>query len=112
MTTISEYYALRPGSYGHIVRLVYSQQQRVNTAENIISHELDLVLSKSHDLTGETLLLHFEGVSKLHFSQPEWSLATFGLIELHEQEPGYFATEEEGLIRFNFQAFEARIVDR
>ena len=109
MTSIAEYYALRPGDYGPIVRLSYSQSERMGATEDVIEHELELVLSKFPELSGERLLLRFEGVSEIRFSQPSWSLAAFGLIEIHECDSGFLATEEEGLIGFRFKRFDARL---
>ncbi len=109
MSTISEYYALRPAEYGPIVRQLYSQYQCMAAGEDVMRHELELVLAKDPSLSGDRLVLHFRGVSKLRFSQPSWSLAAFGLLELHECESGFRATEEEGHISFCFTSFEARL---
>lgn len=105
--TIAEYYALKPSNYGPVVRLTYSQAQPEETA--MVQHSLELVLSRFPSLSEDRLVLCFVGVSDLQFSQPLWSLATFGLIELHECDSGFRATEEEGLISFRFKSIEARL---
>jgi len=92
MSAMADYYALRPGDYGPIVRLSYSQSEKMGATEDVIEHELELVLSKFPELSGDRLLLRFRGVRELRFEQPAWSLASFGLIEIHEGDSGFLAT--------------------
>jgi hypothetical protein len=109
MSSIAEYYALRPGDYGPIVCLEFSQYKVPEAADGVVEHELKLVLSRSPDLSGDRFVLCFRGVSELRFEQPSWTLAVFGLIELHERESGFRATEEEGIVTFGFRSFDVHL---
>jgi len=55
-------------------------------------------------------MLRFLGVSQLEFSQPDWSLSAFGLIDIHERDGGFHVTEDEGRLRFACTGFEASSV--
>ena len=104
MNSIAEYCALRPSNYGPIVSLEF---RNVGLADGAMGQELVIVLSRRPELSGDRLLLRFVGVRELRFGQPPWSLASFGLIEIHEDDSGFRATEEEGLITFQFTSFDA-----
>lgn len=106
MSSVADYYALRPGDYGPIVRLQFSQSE---CGDGTVEQELELVLSRSPELSGDRLYLRFRGVSELRLEQPAWSVASFGLIEIHECESGFRTTEEEGLVSFRFKSFDARL---
>jgi hypothetical protein len=112
MSTIAEYYSLQPGTFGPIILLEFSQTQDGEGQDGLISQRLQLVLARSPDLSEERLVLVFRGVSGLCFEQPSWSLAAFGLIELHEGPAGFSATEEEGLLAFRFKSFDAYLEGR
>lgn len=106
MSSIAEYCALRPSNYGPIVSLEFHHAE---LADGAMGQELIIVLSRRPELSGDRLLLRFRGVRELRFEQPPWSLASFGLIEIHESESGFRATEEDGLISFRFTSFDARL---
>ena len=109
MTSLPEYYALRPADFGPIVSLTFSQSEKPLGVDGAIEKELRLVLSKCPDLSGDRLVLQFQGVSGLRFEQSSLSLANFGGIALRECEEGFQATEEEDRISFYFRAFEVSV---
>jgi hypothetical protein len=104
MTLITDYYALRPGDYGPIASLEFFQ---VATDSGGVEQGVRLTLAKAPDLAGPQLRLLFHGVTKLEFRQPEWSLASLGLMEIHERDTGFIVTEEEGQLRLACRSFEA-----
>lgn len=104
-STIDEYYGLRPGRFGPIHALEFTQEQ---TAEGI-GHRVRIVLSEAPEMNGPWLTLEFRGVSGLVFSQPGWSVATLGLVEIRENGTGFSVTEEEGNLRLQCQSFEATV---
>lgn len=106
MSSIAEYCALQPANYGPIVSLAFHHAE---LADGAIGQALEIVLSRRPELCGDRLLLRFMGVRELRFEQPPWSMAAFGLIEIHESDSGFRATEEEGLISFRFTSFDARL---
>lgn len=106
MSSIGEYCALRPANYGPIVSLEFHHTELPGGS---IGQELVIVLSRRPNLSCDRLLLRFRGVRELRFEQPHGSLAAFGLIEIHETDSGFRATEEDGLISFRFMSFDARL---
>lgn len=106
MTSIQQYYSLRPASYGPIVRFAFSQGLDI---EGGVECQLEIVLAKRPLLSSERLNLHFWHVSELQFEQSSLSLMSFGVLELHVVAEGYMVTEEEGRLRFRCSRFSAEV---
>lgn len=111
MSTIDEFYARKPASFGPIVSFLFTQHE-ADSGE--MEQWLEICLSRHPDLGGDTLSIRFMGVRGLWFKQPEFSLAAFGAIFIEERPPGrwveisypYLVTEEEDNLQFECKSFE------
>lgn len=103
MSTIVEYHAKGPASFGPIVSLAFSQ---ADDGVGEIEQRLEICLSRRPYLGDERLRILFRGVRGLRFVQTELSLAALGTIEIRERAGGYAVIEEEGNLKFECQSFE------
>lgn len=107
MTTVEEYYSLKPADYGPVSRLVFRQVQPEGaTPEQILEVELFL----RPNLSGRKMKLVFFGVNSLIFLQPEWSLVSLGLLDIRQVAGGFGVSEEEGLVKLTCKSFVAEVM--
>ena len=104
MTSITNYYKLRPADYGPIVVLEFTQFE---IRDSGVEQEVRVVLSKRPKLSGPRLTLTFRGVRQLEFRQPDLSLASFGLVEINECDGELRVAEDEGRLKFTCRTFDA-----
>ena len=104
MTSINDYYKLRPAEYGSIVVVEFMQFE---TSDRAVQQDLRVVLSKSPKLSGPRLILTFRGVRQVEFHQPDLSLASFGLVEITECDGEFRVAEDEGQLKFFCMTFDA-----
>jgi hypothetical protein len=104
MTTIAEYYALKPADFGPIVSLEFRQRKELGEP---VAQELEIILSRRPNLGADRLRLRFFGVRDLTFTQRGWTPETFGLIEIRDLSDGLRVAEDEGNLKFTCTTFEA-----
>lgn len=111
---IGEYRSLHPTDYHVLSSLTLSNQIGPDGAcEQVLS----LLLQKEPDSSAGSLHLEFQGVRKLVFQQPKWSLISIGFLEvsLGREVTGVFGNlyvadkGHEEVVRFECRDFDAHI---